>query len=152
MRTLTLTTPALHVLQACDLPLEVLDRTFDRLSRGRKDLVICPGHPHFVRARSRSPMVPSMLVRRRRHLLMQLEGRHPFWRYRELASYDCDLIFEGEPSATVVNAAPGMLLGAFVGEASLLAQVPIIAMSGRSGLGIASLSPERIRVDIRRRR
>jgi hypothetical protein len=138
----TLSTPFEEMLHAASIDPARLNDVIDRRLAKRREAVLRPSHPHLVQVRQRTGVPLMMVVRRRRHLLIEVESRVPFWRYKEVGRSNCRVLIEGSVPETVASAGAGKRLGTIIGGLPILANLLIGSITSAYGFIELEVQPD----------
>lgn len=134
MNGFSISEPAESLLRAALLDPRRLNHLMDERVAARRETLLRPAHPYLARVRRRTEVPLMMVARRRRHLLIEIESRSPFWRYREHSRHDCQLLLRCEIPETVASGASGLQLGKLVAGLPFLSNLVINTISSAGSL------------------
>ena len=137
----TLSEPFEAMLCAASVSPARLNDVIDQRLAKRREAVLRPSHPYLVQVRQRTGVPLMMVLRRRRHLLIEVESRAPFWRYKEIGRHNCRVLIEGSIPETVASAAAGERLGKIVDGLPILAKVLIGSITSVYGFIEVEVQP-----------
>ena len=134
--------PLLKLCQASGAHPERINAVVDaRLARGQ-DTRMRPGdhYPSLLRRKTGVPVVG--VARASRHLLVEIESRHPHWRYRERTRNQCTLWIPATVPETLKIALVGRPARALVLTIDIIDDLKIGALADDGDWTRVSLSPD----------